>query len=54
MDQIKTELEARDKRDREREATPLVKAGDAVFIDTSELPLDGVIERVLEIARSRG
>ena len=53
-DQIKTELEARDKRDREREATPLVKADDAVFIDTSELPLDGVIERVLEIARSRG
>jgi len=54
VDQIKTELEARDKRDREREATPLVKADDAVFIDTSELPLDGVIERVLEIARSRG
>lgn len=54
VDQIKAELEARDKRDREREATPLVKAGDAVFIDTSELPLDSVIERVLEIARSRG
>ncbi len=54
VDLIKAELETRDKRDREREATPLVKAGDAVFIDTSELSLDGVIERVLEIARSRG
>ena len=54
VDQIKAELETRDKRDREREATPLVKAGDAVFIDTSKLSLDGVIERVLEIARSRG
>jgi CMP/dCMP kinase len=54
VDQIKAELETRDKRDRERAATPLVQAPDAVFLDTSELSLDGVIECVLEIARSRG
>jgi cytidylate kinase len=54
IDQIKAELETRDKRDRERAATPLVQAPDAVFLDTSELSLDGVIESVLEIARSRG
>lgn len=53
LDQIRAELEARDRRDRERTATPLVKAPDAVFIDTSDLPLEGVIERVLEIARTR-
>jgi cytidylate kinase len=53
VEQIKIELEERDRRDRERTATPLVKASDAVFIDTSELALDTVIERVLEIARSR-
>ena len=53
-DQVKAELEVRDTRDRERAATPLVQAPDAVFIDTSELSLDLVIERVLEIARSRG
>lgn len=53
VDQIKAELETRDTRDRERAATPLVKAPDAVFIDTSELPLERVIERVLEIASSR-
>jgi cytidylate kinase len=53
VEQIRTELEERDRRDRERTATPLVQAPDAVFIDTSALPLDGVIERVLEIARSR-
>lgn len=51
--QIRAELEARDRRDREREATPLVQAPDAVFIDTSDLPLDAVIERALEIARTR-
>lgn len=53
VEQIRAELETRDRRDRERTATPLVKAPDAVFIDTSDLPLEGVIERVLEIARTR-
>jgi len=52
-DQIREELEARDRRDCERTATPLVKAPDAVFIDTSDLPLDAVVERALEIARTR-
>lgn len=51
--EIKAELEARDRRDRERAATPLVRADDAVLIDTSEMPLDAVIEHVLEIVRTR-
>lgn len=50
---IRAELEERDQRDRERAATPLVKASDAVFIDTSDMPLDRVIEHVLEIVRTR-
>src|SRR6266404_1819506 len=53
VEQIRAELEIRDRRDRERAATPLVKAPDAVFIDTSDLPLEAVIERALEIARTR-
>ena len=50
--QIRIEIEERDRRDRERAATPLVKAADAIIIDTSDLVLERVIERVLEIARS--
>ncbi len=53
VEQIKTELQERDRRDRERAATPLVKADDAIFIDTSDMPLERVIERVLEIVRTR-
>ena len=53
VERIRAELEERDRRDRERTATPLVKAADAVFIDTSDMPLDRVVERVLEIARAR-
>lgn len=54
VEQIKKELEERDQRDRERSATPLVKAPDAIYIDTSSLGLDRVVNEVLEIARSRG
>ena len=53
IDQIRSELEARDRRDRERAATPLVKAPDAIYIDTSELSLERVVEEVLEIVNER-
>ena len=53
VEQIGVELEERDRRDTERAATPLVKAPDAIFIDTSEMPLDRVIDQVLEIIRTR-
>ena len=53
LDEIRHELQARDRRDSERAATPLVQAADAILIDTSEMNLDRVIERVLEIVESR-
>jgi cytidylate kinase len=53
IEQIRNELEERDRRDRERAATPLVKAPDAIYIDTSSLGLDRVVNEVLAIARSR-
>jgi cytidylate kinase len=53
LDQVREEIEERDRRDRERAATPLVKAEDAILIDTSSMPLEAVIDRVLEIVRSR-
>jgi CMP/dCMP kinase len=52
VEQIAAELAERDRRDRERAATPLVKAPDAILIDTSAMPLDRVIERVLEIIQA--
>jgi CMP/dCMP kinase len=53
IEQIKKELEERDRRDRERAATPLIKAADAIYIDTSSLGLDRVVNEVLAIAKSR-
>lgn len=53
IEQISAELEERDRRDRGRPATPLAKAEDAVLIDTSDMDFNRVVERVLEIVRSR-
>ncbi|MGA9771541.1 MAG: (d)CMP kinase [Blastocatellia bacterium] len=53
IEQVAAELEERDLRDRSRDATPLVKAADALLLDTSALSLDRVIECVLEIVKSR-
>ena len=40
------ELEERDKKDTEREHSPLKPANDSVIIDTSNLEPDGVIEKI--------
>jgi len=53
IEEIRSEIQERDKRDRERAATPLTKADDAVLIDTSDMPLDRVIQRALEIIQGR-
>jgi cytidylate kinase len=57
IDRIREAMRTRDKRDAEREASPLVPAPDAVVIDTTGLALEEVIERVVVLARearSRG
>ncbi|NIR28805.1 MAG: (d)CMP kinase [Gammaproteobacteria bacterium] len=54
MTSLSEEIAARDKRDRERAAAPLRPAEDAVVIDTTELDIDVVLERVLALAAARG
>jgi cytidylate kinase len=45
-------LAARDQSDRTRAASPLTKADDAVYIDTTSLTVDQVLERALDVVRS--
>lgn len=47
------DMQARDRRDREREVAPTLPAADAITIDSTHLTLDEVIERVLGLARER-
>ena len=50
---LSREIAERDQRDITRSASPLVASSDAVLLDTTGMPVDSVIERVLEIARGR-
>lgn len=47
-------INERDERDTSREHGTLIVAGDAVEIDTSELDLEAVVERIAELAGQRG
>ena len=46
-------IAARDKADTTRAASPLTLAPDAIHIDTTEMPIAAVVERVLGIVRDR-
>ncbi len=49
LGQIIKDLEERDRRDRERRESPLVPAEGAVVIDSSDLTVDEVVERILAL-----
>ena len=48
---IKIEIEARDRRDSEREAAPLAMAIDAHYIDSSDMAIEAVVGEVLNLIR---
>ncbi len=52
-EQIKEEIALRDKRDSEREVAPLVKANDAVEIDTTTMTISEVVHHILLLAKER-
>ena len=50
---VATALAARDKIDTTRAVSPLMVAPDAVVVDTTDIPADVAVERVLRIVRGR-
>jgi CMP/dCMP kinase len=53
LERIRKAMHTRDKRDSERETSPLKPAPGAVVLDTTSLSLEGVVSRVVELARER-
>lgn len=47
--QIINEIEERDRRDMEREIAPLTMPADALYIDSSDMTIDAVVEEVLNL-----
>lgn len=51
LERIREAIHTRDKRDSEREASPLKPAPGAVVLDTTGLDLEGVVAKVVKLAR---
>lgn len=50
-EKLKAEIFSRDQMDTEREIAPLIKAPDAILLDTTSLDIEGVVDRILLLAR---
>ena len=50
---IAADIEQRDYQDMHREIAPLCQAEDAVFLDSSDLSAEQVVNRIVELARER-
>lgn len=53
LDEIQKDIEERDQRDMNREISPLRQADDAILVDSSDLTIEQVVARILEIFRSK-
>lgn len=52
-EEILEAIKMRDKRDSTREISPLKKADDAIYIDSSEMTIDEVVEKIVNIIKER-
>lgn len=53
LELIAVELKKRDERDMERDCAPLVKAADAIHIDSTTMRMDDVVDRILNVLERR-
>jgi cytidylate kinase len=53
VDEVRREIESRDRSDEDRVAGPLKPAADAVIVDTTDLSIEQVVERLSQIVEGR-
>ncbi|MFC5559637.1 (d)CMP kinase [Ureibacillus thermophilus] len=53
FEKLKAEIALRDQKDMEREISPLVQANDAIYLDTTDLTIDEVAEKILSMAKEK-
>ncbi|GAB4144256.1 MAG: (d)CMP kinase [Planctomycetaceae bacterium] len=51
LDEVISQLRERDERDEQRQVAPLKPAADAVIIDTSGVPVEDVVRKMIDIVR---
>ncbi|MEO4053185.1 (d)CMP kinase [Solibacillus sp. CAU 1738] len=53
IERLREEISLRDKLDSEREASPLIQAEDALFLDTTELTINAAANAILKLAKEK-
>ncbi|MEB2279819.1 (d)CMP kinase [Lysinibacillus xylanilyticus] len=53
IEKLQEEIALRDKMDSEREASPLIQAEDAIFLDTTALSIDEAAQAILKLAQEK-
>lgn len=53
IESLQQEIALRDKLDSEREASPLIQAEDALFLDTTHLSIDEAAQEILKLAQQK-
>ncbi|MFT8871120.1 MAG: (d)CMP kinase [Sporolactobacillus sp.] len=53
LDDLRTAIAVRDRKDSQREVSPLEQAKDAIELDTTRLTIDEVVNRILELVKER-
>ncbi len=53
LSDVERDVAERDYRDMHREVSPLCQAEDAVYLDSSDLTIEQVVDRIVELARER-
>ncbi|ATP39611.1 cytidylate kinase [Solibacillus sp. R5-41] len=53
IESLQEEIALRDKLDSEREASPLIQAKDALFLDTTNLTIDEAAQEILKLAHEK-
>ena len=51
LEEIKKDIEQRDYQDMHREIAPLRQAANAVYLDSSDLTIDQVVEKIKSLAK---
>ena len=53
FDEIKSDIEKRDYEDMNRKISPLKQAEDAILLDTSDMGIEEVVDRIITIIQSK-
>jgi cytidylate kinase len=53
LDEVRREIEQRDRRDRDRKVAPLRPAPDAIVLDTTGMSVDAQVEAVLKAVEEK-